>query len=62
MIHSNIEILLKRLDWFSQKSSVMSQKTILERSGSHVFLHISGMLIQLLALPRLYHVTLAFKR
>jgi len=39
----------------------MSQKTILVQAGSHVFLPISGMLIQLLALPRLYHEILTFK-
>jgi len=40
----------------------MSQKTFLVQAGSHVFLPISGMLIQLLALPWLYHETLPSKR
>jgi len=40
----------------------MSQKAILLQAGSHSFLNNSGILIQLLALPRLYHETLTFKR
>ena len=40
----------------------MSQKATLVQAGSLSCLRNLGMLIQLLALPRLYHETLAFKR
>jgi len=47
VIHSNIGILLNRLDWISQKSLRYESK---------------GMLTQLLALDWLYNETLTFKR
>jgi len=59
---SIIGILLNRLDWISQKSLCYESKGFLVQAGSHEFLHISGMLIQLLALPWLYNETLTFKR
>jgi len=61
-IHSNIEILLKRLDWISQNSLRYELKSILVQASSHAFLPISGMLTQLLALDWLYNETLTFKR
>jgi len=38
------------LDWIYQKSLRYESKGILEEAGSHVFLPISGMLTQILAL------------
>ena len=49
-IHSNIETLLKMLDWISQKSLRYESKGILVQASSHAFLPISGMLTQLLVL------------
>jgi len=54
-------ILINRLDWIFQKSLRFKSKGILVHAGSLAFLHISGMLIQLLALPWLYNETLTFE-
>jgi len=62
VIHSNIEMLLNRLDCVSKTSLRYESKGIVVQAGSHAFLPISGMLTQLLALEWLYYETLTFKR